>query len=97
MGKRTVHDGRHKIVDNVRYRPSHLGPVHVLLKSLCPTRGEQTSVVALRPYLRYRTVRYGTVPYGTVEYGACLAYRTSVSVRDFFCGVKRAHIIDVRT
>ncbi len=54
MGKRTVHDDRHTTVESVRYRPSHHGPVHVLLQSLCLTGGEQTSYVAQRPFAIYR-------------------------------------------
>jgi hypothetical protein len=36
----------YKTVDNVRYRPNHHRPVHVLLQTLCLIRSEQTSVAA---------------------------------------------------
>ena len=83
MGIRTVRDGRHKTVDNVRYRPRHHGPVRVLLKSLCLTSGEQTEIFFTKTiFLLWWAVRYGAVPYRTVQlpYGTVQPPTHSVTV-----------------
>jgi len=53
MGKRAVNDGRHKTVGNVLKRPSHRGPVQVLIQSIWPIGNEQTSIVAQRIFAIY--------------------------------------------